>query len=354
MQILSILSPSEQVADYLRKELILGSWKVTMPGVPTLSNELGIDHKTIASALILLEQDGLLLSQGAGRARLILNQEYSTLNSLRIAILEFDKASQGADYMIDLMHRLELAGHVPFFTEKTLIDLAMDRMRVERFVKKTKADAWIVCAAARDVLSWFAEYEKPAFALFGRRGTLPMAGVGPDHIMLSRQLIRKLTSLGHRRIVTITRHPRRLPEPGECEQAILEEMQSAGITTGPYNLPDWEETPEGFYQLLDELFKISPPTALIIYESSFFHAAKDYLAQRGVFAPQHISLICTDPDPNFVWCKPAISHFQWSYAPIVQRVVRWVNKVAKGKDDLQQTLTAIELIEGGTIGPAPR
>lgn len=353
MAVFSILSPSEQVADHLRGELIRGRWTGTMPGVPTLAAELGVDHKAVASAITLLEQSGILAGQGPGRPRRILHPKGDVVNSLRVALLDFDIPSQGSDYMIDLLHRLEQAGHVPYLTEKTLDDLGMDVGRVARFVKKTEADAWIVCAAPRDVLAWFVQYDKPAFALFGRRGTLPIAGVGPDHVKVSRILTRRLISLGHRRIVMIARQPRRLPEPGQCERAVLEEMQASGIPTGSYNLPAWEETPAGFHRLLDELFRISPPTALIIYEPVFYHAAKDYLARKGIFAPAQISLVCTDPDPTFAWCRPAISHFQWDYRPVVHRVVGWVNKMAKGKTDRQQTLTPIEIVEGGTIGPVP-
>ncbi|MDG0993922.1 MAG: substrate-binding domain-containing protein [Akkermansiaceae bacterium] len=253
--------------------------------------------------------------------------------------------------MIELGHRLEAVGHVPFFTDKTLMDLGMDVRRVARYVKKTGADAWIVSSASRDVLQWFVEYEKPAFALFGRRSTLPIAAVGPDHVKADQLLVRRLVALGHQRIVILVQKHRRLPEPGQAERAILEEMQAHGIQTSSYNLPDWDNTPEGFNRLLDELFRVTPPTALIIDEPFLFHAAKDHLARHGIFAPDQVSLICSDPDPTFAWCRPTIAHFVWDYRPVVRRVVRWVENVAKGKEDQRQTLTKIEFVEGGTVGP---
>jgi hypothetical protein len=36
---------------------------------------------------------------------------------------------------------------------------------------------------------------------------------------------------------------------------------------------------------------------------------------------------------------------------VVRRVVRWADNVARGKEDRRQTLTKMEFIEGGTIGP---
>lgn len=56
-----------------------------------------------------------------------------------------------------------------------------------------------------------------------------------------RQL-RRLHELGHRRIVLLVREERRKPYPATFEQAFLDGLKELGITTGPYNLPDWGMT----------------------------------------------------------------------------------------------------------------
>ena len=103
----------------------------------------------------------------------------------------------------------------------------------------------------------------------------------------------------------------------------------------------------------DELFRVTPPTALIFDESFLFYAAMNHLARHGILAPDHVSLICSDLDPTFAWCRPTIAHYDWDHRPWVRRAARWVDNVAKGKDDRRQTLTKIEIVEGGTMGPAP-
>jgi DNA-binding LacI/PurR family transcriptional regulator len=130
-------------------------------------------------------------------------------------------------------------------------------------------------------------------------------------------------------------------------------MAAHGLATSSYNLPDWDDTPEGFLRMLDGLFRVTPPTALIIDEPFLFHAAKHYLAQQGIVAPAQVSLVCTDPDPTFAWCRPTIAHLSWDSRPVLRRVVRWADNVAHGQDDRRQTLTKIEFIEGGTVGVAP-
>ena len=138
------------------------------------------------------------------------------------------------------------------------------------------------------------------------------------------------------------------------ERVFLEELQTLGIPCGSYNLPDWENSLEGFQRCLDSLFHHTPPTALIIQQAMLFIAAQQYLARRGILAPEHVSLICTDPDPAFAWCKPSIAHTYWDSHALIKQVCRWVDNVARGRSDLRQVATPAQFIEGGTIGPVPK
>jgi len=341
-------SITEQVAAHLGEELRRGRWRETMPGRNQLVRELGVSGKTVELALQLLEEEGLLVAQGVGRPRRIELPETHAAPALRVALQDFDSPARGAN-MIELAHKLEQAGHLPIFPDKTLEELGMDVGRVSRQVMMTTADAWIVAAASREVLEWFSEYEKPAFALFGSRRRVCIAATGPDHVPPMRAAVKRLIALGHRRIILLNR-----ADPGQTDRAQLEEMRAHGLPTGAYNFPDWEKTPAGFHRLLDELYRVTPPTALIIDQAFLFHAAKEHLAQKGILAPKDVSLICIDGDPTFDWCVPSVAHIRWDSLPWVRRIVRWANNVSRGREDLRQTLTKAEFVDGGTIGPAPR
>ena len=58
---------AEQVAEYLRVEIVRGRWGDTIPGLHALADELDVNYKTVDAALNLLEGQGLLVRQGAGR-----------------------------------------------------------------------------------------------------------------------------------------------------------------------------------------------------------------------------------------------------------------------------------------------
>jgi len=355
MDRLQVISATDQVARHLREELFRGTWRGQMPGAERLARELSVGRETVDSALLQLEMDGLLVNQGRRRGRLIQLPKGELLTpSLRVAILSYEPLPQNEGYILLLRHLLQESGHQAFFAGKCLLDLEMDVQRVARLVRKTEADAWIVVAGSREVLVWFAAEGVPTMALFGRRSAQPIAGVGPDQRPGHREAVRRLIELGHRRIVILERQSLRAGGPGAVDRAIFEEMASHGIPTSQYNLPDWEDTAEGLQRVLDQLFRITPPTALLIDEAFLYHATKDHLARRGILAPEHVSLVCTDPDPTFAWCRPTVAHIRWDPGPVLRRILRWADNVARGKDDRRQTFTKAEFIEGGTIGPVPK
>ena len=354
MSQLRVLSASEQVAEHLREQLSRRIWTEMMPGGERLSRELGVGRMTVEAALSLLEDEGLLKPQGVGKRRRIVLPKRLAPPSLRVGILLYAPDDSKIYYNVELQHRLMNAGHIASFTSKTLVELGMDTGRIARLVGNTPADAWVVSSGSREVLEWFAEHRLPTFAFAGRRRGIRIASTGPSKEPAMRAMVQRLVALGHRSIVMLARAVRRKPEPGRFEQSFLEELESHGIRHNSFNLPDWRETAEGLQEVLDSLFRHTPPTALIIEEPYTFIAAQQYLAQRGILAPRDVSLICDDPDPVFNWCRPSVAHIHWDASQLSRRVVHWAGHVACGKDDRRKTFTKAKFIDGGTIGPVPK
>ncbi|MGA0899004.1 MAG: substrate-binding domain-containing protein [Luteolibacter sp.] len=345
---------SQQVAEHLRAELLNGRWRDFMPGVLRLERELGVNRATVETALRILEEDGLLVGQGAGKRRRVQVPEAELKpRPLLLRCLPYEKADSEVGYISALTHLLDEKGIRFQFARSTLTDLGMNPNRVATLVKRTTADAWMVISGSREVLKWFADQPIPTLAMFGRFIGLPMAAASPRKTPAVQEVVRRLVALGHRRIVMLVQEERRKPKPAFAEQAFLDELEAHGIKTGSYNLPDWGKGPEDFHRGLDTLFQLTPPTAMIIVEPKLFAAAKDHLAQRGIIAPRDISLVCDDPDPTFKWHNPAISHMRWDPQLLIRRVARWAENIAQGKEDLGQTLLKAEFVEGGTIGPVP-
>lgn len=349
------LTIAQQVALHLREEISRGRWSETLPGIPFLTAELDVCHKTVESALKQLTGEGLLKNQGAGRPRRIVRRKDDGKGrKLRVALLVWDVPDRSLNYIVDLQHRLTEAGHSVFHTPKTLMELKMDLPRVIRMVEQTQADAWVVGSGSLEVLEWFAQQEAPVYAIFGRWQNLPIAATGPSQEDATHQATKALLKLGHRRIVMLIRRQHRLPVPNILVKSFWAILKEHGIRDPGFSLPDWDETRQGLQDCLWALFQVTPPTALIVDEPLLFTAALHFLTASGLRVPREVSLICRDPDPNFAWCVPSIAHISGDYSKVVRHIVRWAENVSRGKKDVTQTIVPVEYFPGGTVGQVSR
>ncbi|MBT8044765.1 MAG: substrate-binding domain-containing protein [Verrucomicrobiae bacterium] len=349
---LNLLSRADQVAIHLREEILSRRWKEYMPGVAHLQSELGVNHVTINAALHILEQQGLIQSQGRRRRRKIVSDVKGLPNrSIRIRILPYDPESRNEPYNLSILGELNQAGFESSLTRKSLRELGMNPARIAKYVRGVEADAWIVSSGSPEVLEWFAGQSTPAMALFGASSKIQIAGTSVRKSPVMSQLVHDLVELGHHLIVMLTNRERLEPEPWLYERNFLQVMKECGVATSRFNLPIWEPSREGLLGCIDSLFQHTPPTALIVEEPQHLIAAQQHLASKGILAPKHVSLICGDPDPSFAWCKHPVTHIRWDIKKIVNRVVRWARNVSVGKEDMRKSYFNSELVEGNTIGP---
>jgi DNA-binding LacI/PurR family transcriptional regulator len=347
------MSKIEQVAAVLREDVAKGRWSREVPGKDELSMDYGVNTKTVGLAMQLLEKEGLLINQGSGRPRRIAKLDDKN-QSLRIKILLYDRNDYALFNNRDLIHELAASGHNVNVVEKTQSNLGMNVKRLAEYVRSVQADAWIVTAAPRDILEWFSQQPIPALAQFGQSNELNISSVSIDKASPIRDAIKRLVELGHRRIVFISRSERRKPKLPLPEQAFLQELESYGITTGSYHLPEWSSRIPDFHRCLESLFGKTPPTAMIIDESVHFLAAQLFLARKGIVAPRDVSMICLDPDQAFSWCDPMISHIGWNRKQFIGSVSNWVNAISAGDHSIMRMIVRAKFMEGGTIGPVSK
>lgn len=345
------LSVAQQVAGHIRSEIVERRLRGELAGIHQLASELMVNHKTVKVALEILQKEGLLVSQGLGKPRLIQFEGMRKQRNLRIAVLLYEPDDRRIDFILSMVQQLLEAGHQPFYAKKTLVDLKMDVNAVSRLVARTKADAWVVISGSLPVLEWFSKQSIDVFAFFGRVANLPIASAIPYTIPALREAIGHLIGMGHRRLVMIARKDRREPKPGFSEQTFLDEMNASGIPTGPFNLPEWEETQEGFRALLDSLFRHTPPTGMLIQSPELVTAVMFYCANHGIKVPQHLSVVSMDPNRTFAWCAPQVSHIGFETQPLVRRILAWTNNLARGHDDRRMITSEAEFIKGGTTAP---
>lgn len=352
-------SAAEQAAAHLIDELGRGRWRGVLPGVNRLAEDLGVSRETMRAALVLVERQGFLRPQGEGRARVIVedvSRSVERRSGLRVGMLlreSLDKEVNGAfqRLLMRLWHRLEETGHMCLFAPKSQEDLGHNPARIIRMAKQIPVDAWLVSAGSLEVLQWFAACDVPSLALGGRIKGLTIAGASRDPLPAYRALFRQLIAMGHRRITLISGRERRLPTLSMIEQTLKQEFEANGIPFGPFNVPDWEPTPEGLDIRLRELFRVTPPTAIQVHSAAATVGVLSFLHRHRIRVPDDVSLICESMENAMAWHLPPLAHFSTDWDGILLRVLRWVDGVAKGKVDKRQMSTGAVFHPGGSISP---
>jgi DNA-binding LacI/PurR family transcriptional regulator len=357
--VISRASAAEQVAAHLIAEIGKSRWAGRLPGVNRLAADLGVSRETVRAALLIVEQSGHLKSTGAGKPRVIVRDRPAppaARRGLRVALLLRERLDQEVNsaflnLILRLRHALEKAGHICISPPKSQDELGLSPPRIIRMVEQTEADAWVIATGSLELLEWFCRQPLPALAIGGRLRDLPIAGASTDHLETTRALFRRLIAMGHRRITWITERERRIPCLGKVERTLKDELEAKGIPFGEFNMPDWEETPEGLEKLLHKLFRLTPPTAIHTSEWATCVGVLSFLHRRGLRVPEDVSVITETTEVATLWHRPLIAHYLCDYSDLERRIMRWVAAVARGEKDLKQSYFQAGFEAGGSIAP---
>lgn len=357
------VSLADQTAGYLRSDIATGVRRYRLPGVRKLSEELHVSPRTLLSALRLLVAEGLISSAGARSPYLIHETKARgapETKSLRVALLirgapeSHDKGIQAV--LLRIIARLRLDGHDAFIVS-TPSDKDPHKIGyLRKLVGDAKADAWLVHHAPFETVRWFSTQKTPFLVLGGRTSDFDVASASFPVEPALRALVRRLLRLGHRRIVLIATDLSRRPDFSPLLCAYREELAAQGVTPGEYNHPDWVETPGGLRKLLDSLFALTPPTAILAWHPGVVTGALAFFAARGLSIPGDVSFFGFSDDPNNVWQMPGmrLAHFDFDEDSRLRHVRDWVEGVATGKPSSKSYTTPTGLIEGNTLGPVKR
>jgi len=348
----------EQTAAHLREGIRGGRWSDKLPGVLALATECDVSPATMRAAVRLLEQEGWIRGEGAGRARMVCVPEVTDKagsRSLRVTILPgmrlADEDAAFQKVVMRLQHELEMAGHECRVAVKSQEELGHDAGRIERFVRSHPSDAWVVVGPNGAVVKWFVAQPVPAICIGGEILDQPIAGTGLTSQEVSGEVMHHLVGLGHRRILFLWPDYRRSLKRESPNNQLAQALADVGCEMTSYHMPVWKPTPEGLRTVLGKAFQLTPPTAIITAYGKWMAGVLSFLADRGLRAPKDISLFSLNEDDWFAWKEPQISCLRGGDTLMVRRIVRWVDAIPRGKADRRFIGYPMQWVQGGTIGP---
>ncbi|MDH4409805.1 MAG: GntR family transcriptional regulator [Verrucomicrobiales bacterium] len=347
-------SVASKTTELLRREIKLGALRGKLPGVRKLATDLNVSRDNVRTALLRLETEGWLRSAKHGRAREVAGvppRGAAQRRVLRVGVLIFEPLMAMPTILqrliMSIHHRMEAAGHsVTLITERGQPSEA----RLKRAVDGIEADAWVLHRASRPVMQWFVDRGVPVYAAGGMAHGLPIAASSIHLARAVEQAVDEFVRLGHRRIVLIAAAYLRKPVPSSSIARFIEVMGRHGIKVDNYHLPDWEETPAGLQRLLASLFKVTPPTAIIVEAPTHMLGTLAFLKARNLGMPGQVSFAVMFPDATFEWWQPTVSHFRWNEEPFFKHLERWLGRIAEGHTDVSQRHVEAVFVKGGTTG----
>ena len=322
----------------MREGIRTRRWAGTLPGERILAKELQVSVGTVHAALKQLETEALLSAHGAGRARVVVHKARRKTTagaSLRVGILPYESPATDVMLMQSLLfavsRSLEEAGHKPFMPAKTMSALRHRPGSILKMMLAEEAEAWLLVTPRLEVTeALLQKLERPLFTIGGQPSKEPVAGVtlGVDSAMAA--MLAALVDAGHRRICALLPPRYHRPTPSRMLTAVREGLAALGLRPGSFNTPEWDGSREGLRAILETLFKITPPTALIVDDVRHAVAIQSYFAERGI-RPGRIALIVIGQDPVLAWMSPAPGVIHGDVDGFSRQVIRWVQSCADGR-----------------------
>ncbi|MDB6078422.1 MAG: transcriptional regulator [Akkermansiaceae bacterium] len=347
---------ADQTVTHLRDGIHRGKWAGELLGTLAMAQHLGVSKDAVRAAFVRLEKEGLIISQGPGKPRLVRRGlRKSKARAFRVGILlnrpPEDESLEMRQFILSLQYHLRDGGYEFHIAPKTVSCIAGNPAALQTLISKSPADGWVVICAQREILDWFCERKILTFAYGGRSFELPIATFGVNYTSGMAKLTRLLLEMGHRRISMLVPPDWKEPCPNRIVAAFLQELQCVSPSHSSYFLPPWNFDPQSFNERLEQLFRISPPSTLIIDAASRIGPVLAFLANRRIRVPEDLSLFCMAKEESLEWFRPKIAHFSYDLGRPTDRIMQWLNLAGKGRQDTTQWVVETTIDIGESLAP---
>lgn len=341
---------------YLRRSAEEGRWpEGKPPPVRVLAKSLEVAPNTVMAALRKLDAEGFFTGQGRARRIASTASGGGRRKTLRIGVffrIPLEKESPTNRHFFERF--VAGADHLDVtvvYAKKSSETCGGSPEKIRGALKAEGVDGWMAFCLVEADIRLLVETGLPVFCFAGdlKRFSLPGTGLTTARALV--EATRHLLAIGHRRIVFVAPPHWISPQPLGNARNFLAELAAAGVKTGPFNLPAWDETPQGTLRLFEELFRFTPPTAMIFVDYPPLIALQGFLASRGISIPRDVSVVSLDTDPTLPWFCPAPAHCRYEAEALDKVALRWVKSLLRGEAAPASKLIEAEFVNAGSIAP---
>ena len=314
-----LLRPEEQLADEMRRRIRVGEWADTIPGLHRLVAEFGAGRAVTERAITtLLDTGELLPPTGAGRPVRIARRGKHRFAAGTVLAHATPPDMVSGDG-IAVLRALEPRLPAPVFN----LRFDTDTPTAERLhrIRETRAKHVVLVSLEATIADTLRDDGRHVVALgaIGKPARAPL--IAADYAGTIRAAFARAFAAGHRRVS----FPlwRRAPE---TVAMIREQVGAAYAAAGLRHSPAFDtpivsdDSPDALHDCIRELFRATPPTALVLNDFIQWVGVTSTLARLRLVVPDDVSLILLTHAPELAAANPSAAHFRFPVPALVEAV----------------------------------
>jgi len=348
---------ADQAEVALRDAIRAGHFSDSLPGIRLLAGSLAVNPVAVAEAVSRLVADGTLSSEGPRKRFRIARSGRMGRSAMRRKILYLTSESlhEAKSTAVEILSHLLLERPEWDFQHRAAGyggEIRPNRRRWDGLLKSDAPDHVVAFGGRPELAKWTLDRGVPAYFLGGDSGELPVPMLGVNGALMIRQLMERMMELGHTRIC--------LPICGMPEGFVDRQRRSMAEFLAGHGLPFVpnyhapliaRDDRDEFAQVLRGVFKVRPPTALVLVEPEHFFTVSGVVQEFGLQIPRDVSMGMLISHRMFEWNVPRIAHFQFPVVQVAKTLARWIETPP---EDLHIHVSLpLELVEAESLLPAP-
>ena len=322
---------SKQVADILREQILSGRWGNKLPGYRPLCEELAVSQPTVKSALAILTSEGILLPAEPAKSRTIAPKAISkTSKKIKHLIVITPKPMEALHSVIlSILRPIILEVQKRGWSSELIVTPAYKQSdpcsTLDKLKEEHSADSWLILSPERPMIEWADQSSLQILALGGDVQRSEIPSLGNSLSIMSIQAFSKLLSIGHRRIImgTVGLKAGIAEATNKALQQCFRNYNSTFSSN--YNIADFpRNNPQKFWEILENIFTLTPPTAIILPTCHYLATLLSFCNMRGIRIPEDLSVIVVANSSHLPWFRPQIAHFDTPTKQLSKQLIEWI------------------------------
>jgi DNA-binding LacI/PurR family transcriptional regulator len=303
-----------QVADAIRAEVLLGTWKEWLPSEREISRSLHVSRNTCRAGLRVLQSEKLLeplkgkgirlTKVAAEQARSLADRPSHSVGVIMPLPLA-RMPPHSAVVLDELKDELTMSGNQLHLHDGPAFYSGTPDKALERLVTHNRHDCWILTRSTEAMQKWFMKRNIPCVVSGSVYSGINLPSADQDRRAMCRHAAGRLISLGHRRLVFLSRRFRAAGDV-ESELGFMEGVKASSHADVEAKILFHDDTRDSTVHLIDGLWRrgATPPTGLLIANSYCYLSAMSALTQNGLRVPEDVSVISRDDDTFLTYLQP--------------------------------------------------